>query len=448
MQRPCGAWLNRAQDALRRSAGTNTFRRQNVKVGGDFRLARAARKTAQKKPQSGRNRASGPTGRDNPYGHNLSQAALRFMPDPSQPVIRPATHGDLPALSKLENRVFDTDRISPRSFRNFLARDTAELAIAEIDGEVAGYFVLLFRRGTGMARLYSIAVAPEHAGKGLGRRLLAGAEQSAFEHGRMALRLEVREDNAPAIELYRRSGYRPIGKYADYYEDKADALRFEKTLRGGVPVETSIPYYEQQTDFTCGPACLMMALAAMKPGYRPDPVEEIRLWREATTVFMMSGAGGCEPHGLAVAATRRGLKAEVFVSQQGALFLDTVKNEEKRMVMELAQRDFRDAARKLGIKVNRKAVTREDLQDLMARGALVLVLLSGFTMFGKKVPHWVLVHGDDGAHFLLHDPWVEDEVGETLLDAANLPVPYEQFDRMSRFGKSALRAAVALTATS
>ncbi|MEZ5799703.1 MAG: peptidase C39 family protein [Nitratireductor sp.] len=79
----------------------------------------------------------------------------------------------------------------------------------------------------------------------------------------------------------------------------------------------------------------------------------------------------------------------------------------------------------------------------MADQKVALVLLSGYQMFGKKVPHWVLAHGDDGAHILIHDPWVEDEVGETIADAANLPVPYEQFDRMARFG-SATRAAVIL----
>ena len=42
-------------------------------------------------------------------------------------------------------------------------------------------------------------------------------------------------------------------------------------------------------------------------------------------------------------------------------------------------------------------------------GKLVLVLISGFLMFGKKVPHWVLAIGDDGDHILIHDPWVEDE---------------------------------------
>ena len=73
-----------------------------------------------------------------------------------------------------------------------------------------------------------------------------------------------------------------------------------------------------------------------------------------------------------------------------------------------------------------------------------IVLISGYHMFDKKVPHWVLAHGDDGSHIVIHDPWVADERGETISDAANLPIPYETFDRIARFGKVGLRAAVFL----
>ncbi len=44
------------------------------------------------------------------------------------------------------------------------------------------------------------------------------------------MRLEVRIDNAPAIALYEKSGYRSFGAVEDYYQDGAAALRFEKTF--------------------------------------------------------------------------------------------------------------------------------------------------------------------------------------------------------------------------
>ena len=358
--------------------------------------------------------------------------------------IRQARASDIEALVRIENAVFETDRLSRRSFRQLIERETAEILVAEADGgEVAGYCVVLFRRGSGVARLYSIAVAPERARQGVGRELLSAAETAAFDHDRMILRLEVREDNGRAIAVYSKNGYRRIGRELDYYEDGAPALRYEKMLRGTVPFATRVPFYEQTSEFTCGPACLLMAKAYFEPGFEPTPVLEVRLWREATTVFMMSGPGGCEPFGLAVAAHENGMAAEILVSFYGALFLQSVRSEEKRRVMELAQVDFRNRAEEYGIPVDYRAFGLDDIRAALGAGKLVVVLVSGFLMFGKKVPHWVLAIGDDGEHIIIHDPWVEDARGETTADAAAIPVPHDVFMGMAQYGRK-LRAAVIL----
>ena len=359
--------------------------------------------------------------------------------------LRRALPADVDALTRLERLVFSADRISRRSFRKLVVSPSASLVLAEDEaGTLIGYGALLFRKGTGLARLYSLAVSPDAAGRGVGRLLLARAEQDAFEAGRIALRLEVREDNHRAIDLYKASGYRPIGRYLDYYADHMPALRFEKVLKGEKRIETGVPYYEQTTDFTCGPSCLMMAMARDVPGFVFDPVTEIRLWREATTIFMMSGPGGCDPYGLAVAAHDFGLAAEIHVSEAGDLFLDSVRSAEKQKIMALAQEDFRRRAEANGIPVLVRPFTLTDLSQHLTAGGTAIVLISGYHMFDKKVPHWVLAHGDDGSHIVIHDPWVADERGETISDAANLPIPYETFDRIARFGKVGLRAAVFL----
>ncbi|MER9319398.1 peptidase C39 family protein [Mesorhizobium sp. M0659] len=358
--------------------------------------------------------------------------------------IRKARASDVDDLAAIEKAVFSSDRISRRSFRLLIERETAEMLVAESDGRVAGYAIVLFRKGSGVARLYSLATSPFFSGRGIGRMLLAAAEEAAFEHDRMMLRLEVREDNLRAIGIYEQSGYRKIGREPHYYEDGATALRYEKTLRGDIPVATKVPFYQQTCEFTCGPCCLMMAMANFDSGFVPDPVMEIRLWREATTVFMMSGPGGCEPFGLAVSGYESGLAAKIFVSFYGALFLQSVRSDDKRRVMELAQVDFRRRAELYGIPVNYRPFTIDDIRGALAQGKLVLVLISGFLMFGKKVPHWVLAIGDDGDHILIHDPWVEDERQETILDAANIPVPHGIFMNMAQFGRDGLRAAITL----
>lgn len=145
--------------------------------------------------------------------------------------IRKALASDVDDLAAIENAVFSGDRISRRSFRKLIERETAETLLAVAEDRVAGYAIVLFRKGSAVARLYSIAAAPGFGGRGVGRMLLEAAEDAAFGHDRMLLRLEVRQDNARAVWIYERAGYRYIGREPDYYEDGAAALRYEKALR-------------------------------------------------------------------------------------------------------------------------------------------------------------------------------------------------------------------------
>ncbi len=143
--------------------------------------------------------------------------------------IRFAGQSDLDALDRLERAAFTGDRVSRRSLRSFIARGDRLLVAVDADG-LAGYALATWRKGGRAARLYSIAVDPLKAGRGVGRALLAAVETLAVEQGCEVLRLEVKEENRRAIALYERLGYRRFGRYEDYYEDGAAALRLQKRL--------------------------------------------------------------------------------------------------------------------------------------------------------------------------------------------------------------------------
>jgi ribosomal protein S18 acetylase RimI-like enzyme len=147
-----------------------------------------------------------------------------------KPPIRPARASDLDDLVDLELRAFSTDRVSRRSFRRFLASPRASLTAAGRPGQFLGYALVLFRPPSPLARLYSIAVAPEAAGRGIGKALLWAAEAAARARGCSALRLEVAERNRKALRLYKAAGYCRFGRREDYYEDGTAALRLEKHL--------------------------------------------------------------------------------------------------------------------------------------------------------------------------------------------------------------------------
>lgn len=156
------------------------------------------------------------------------------MSEPTEPTpvhVRRATPADLASLVALEQLAFIGDRMSRAQYRRHLANAGATVLVAVSGHELLGSALVFFRRGSMLARLYSIAAAPAARGRGIGARLLAAAEDAARARGCRTLRLEVRVDNDAAVALYERSGYRRIGGYAGYYEDGADAWRYEKPLQ-------------------------------------------------------------------------------------------------------------------------------------------------------------------------------------------------------------------------
>lgn len=147
-------------------------------------------------------------------------------------ILRKARPGDLEAIHRLELAVFDGDQLSRASLRRFIAAPSAELVVAHAGERLTGYALTGFRKGSGKARLYSIAADPRASVKGVGSALLQAAEAGARRRGAREMLLEVREDNERAIGLYEARGYRRFDVVADYYEDGAAALRMRKALTG------------------------------------------------------------------------------------------------------------------------------------------------------------------------------------------------------------------------
>jgi ribosomal protein S18 acetylase RimI-like enzyme len=366
--------------------------------------------------------------------------------------IRSATIADLGALVALENACFDSDRLTRRQFRYMLARAQARLLLAETQGragetrELLGYVLVLFNRATSVARLYSIAVSAAARGQGVGRALVEAAEAATWDADRAYLRLEIRRDNLASQRLFEGLGYRRFGILSDYYEDHMEALRYEKTLAPHLTRPPArVPYYEQTLDFTCGASSLMMAMQALSPGLSLDRTLELRIWREATTIFMTSGHGGCGPFGLALAAHARGFRAEVFVNDRGVPLIDSVRSPEKKEVMRLVHEDMLAEVERLGIPVTYGTLGLDELEARFLEGAVPLVLISSYRIYAEKFPHWVVVTSFDEGFVYVHDPYVDYENGETPLDSMNMPIQQAEFRRMTRYGRAGLQAVVLIS---
>ena len=360
-------------------------------------------------------------------------------------LIRTVEDRDLDGLLVLEEASFKTDRLSRRRFQHWIKADNRVFMVVEKDRQVLAYGLVFLHKGTRLARLYSIAVSAATRGQGIGRKLMLALEQAAMEQGRLDMRLEVAKNNAGAIGLYENMGYRVFGEYHDYYTDHGDALRMQKRIRLIDPKQIlrPVPWMQQSTEFTCGPASLLMAMASLDKKIKPSQQLELDIWREATTIFMTSGHGGTHPLGLALAARKRGFDVSTYISTDKTLFLEGVRTEKKREIMRTVEQQFRDRARKARVKVVNEELTQKQIAKALERKQAVIILISTYLMDGKKAPHWVTVTGMDGECIYVHDPDINEKLQDAL-DCQHIPVARENFARMSTFGNDRLRTAIIL----
>ena len=147
--------------------------------------------------------------------------------------IVPMTAAHLSQVAALEKVCFPADPWSETLFQDALeCPDTALLVAEKEDGAVLGYAVLSVVLDEG--NLDNIAVAPHGRRRGVADALLS----ALIEIGRTrlsVLQLEVRASNLPAIALYEKHGFVPVGRRRNYYESpKEDALLMTLTLSGGI----------------------------------------------------------------------------------------------------------------------------------------------------------------------------------------------------------------------
>jgi len=361
----------------------------------------------------------------------------------SEARLREVNAEDLDALVALEETAFSTDRLSRRSFRHWIGSNSRAFLVATVDHTLAGYILVFYHTGTRLARLYSIATDPRFRGRGIARKLIEAGEQAASNSGRFIMRLEVGAENRTAIGLYKSLGYTSFGIYRDYYDDHSDAIRMQKRIHHYRVREQCVemPWIRQSTPFTCGPAALMMAMSGVSKQYVPSQHEELQIWREATTIFMTSGHGGCHPLGLALAAQQRGFNAEVWINTRKTLFVDSVRDARKKQIIELVHKDYLEQAKATGIRIHYSDIRQDRLISALEHNAVPLVMISTWRLEGKKAPHWVTVSGYDKQCLYVHDPDPE-EISQGALDCQYLPIAREDFARISMFGQQRMRTAL------
>lgn len=142
-------------------------------------------------------------------------------------MIRAADATDLDALYELEGLCFAERRFRKEHILWILKNPHASTFVCENGGVVAALMVVNERDVT---RVLSIGVHPRHRRHGIGRDLMAVAEDVARRQRSDEVRLEVNTNNAGAIAFYRSLGYDLLERLPGYYSWGDDAYAMAKPV--------------------------------------------------------------------------------------------------------------------------------------------------------------------------------------------------------------------------
>lgn len=133
-----------------------------------------------------------------------------------QPTLRRATADDVAGIAGLTDAAYSKYIAEIGRKPQPMTTDYAPMVrdhpvwVLEIEQQLAG--VLVLQHEAENMLIYSVAIAPEYQKRGLGRLLLAHAEQQARQAGYDVVRLYTNGKMEANIALYSRLGYRETGR--------------------------------------------------------------------------------------------------------------------------------------------------------------------------------------------------------------------------------------------
>lgn len=130
--------------------------------------------------------------------------------------------GDLEQVCAIEEQIFSKPW-SRQDFLDSIHNDAHIYLVAEQDGTIMGYCGMWGIVGEG--QITNVAVSPQFRRQGIAYHLFLSFLKKGEQMGLTAFTLEVRTSNLPAIQLYKKMGFKEAGIRKDFYElPKEDAL--------------------------------------------------------------------------------------------------------------------------------------------------------------------------------------------------------------------------------
>jgi ribosomal-protein-alanine N-acetyltransferase len=146
-------------------------------------------------------------------------------------IVEDASLKDLDRLYEIETESFREEAFSKAQIAQLLRSYNSIGLVARVEGQIVGFVIgdICVDGRVLQGHLCTIEVLPNFRRQGIGEKLLREIETIFRQKRVKACALEVREDNIPAISMYRKLGYDTIGMLKNYYGN-VHGLYLEKTL--------------------------------------------------------------------------------------------------------------------------------------------------------------------------------------------------------------------------
>ncbi|MEM3427229.1 MAG: peptidase C39 family protein [Nitrososphaerales archaeon] len=165
-----------------------------------------------------------------------------------------------------------------------------------------------------------------------------------------------------------------------------------------------VPHYRQSTEFTCGPACVMMVLKLFGKEIEMNKRQEFEIWRECN----MIGSLGSDAFGLSIPLLKRGIGVKIVTERKETIPIKRIVRrwgENRGQIAKYAMALSYDKSKNLGAKILFRKPKVADIKEALNAGAAPIVLVNMYDLHRYNVPHWIVVSGYEEDWFYVNDPY-------------------------------------------
>jgi len=178
--------------------------------------------------------------------------------------------------------------------------------------------------------------------------------------------------------------------------------------RKGERMNLNVPYHAQTSEFTCGPACVLMVMKHFDPKIELNRHLEFDIWRQCN----MIGIRGADPYGLSVPLIDAGFDVRLITQRKGVVderpWRNRLRRHYSRQEIELSFFGMREnlrraIARNLPVQFKRPVVS--DIVRGILEDRIPIALVHMGVVHHLNIPHWVVVSDADERQVVFNDPY-------------------------------------------